>query len=405
MAGFNSENTNGFHAGENGDAGDKTAGKVITCKAAVVWGPGEAFKMEEIEVEPPQRMEVRIRILFTSICHTDLSAWKGENKQQQVFPRVLGHEAAGVVESVGEAVEDLRPGDRVVPVFNGECGDCAACSSEKTNMCAVYAVDPMRSVMRADGRVRFFWVGPDKARQPVHHFLNTSTFAEYTVIDSACAVRVPADVPLSRMCLFSCGVSTGLGAAWNTANIEKGSKVAIFGLGAVGLAAAEGARLRGAARIIGVDINPNKFLKGREMGITDFINPKEYTKPSHEVIRELTDGGVDYSFECSGNLEVLREAYLSTHLGWGLTVVLSIDPCPRMLPIFSMELYERKIAAAAFGGFKPKSHLPALISNYITGETKINLDGFISHEMPFSEINQAFQLLSEGQALRCLLKL
>ncbi|KAI0500828.1 hypothetical protein KFK09_019045 [Dendrobium nobile] len=405
MTGFTAENTNGFHAGEDGDAGEKTAGEVIKCKAAVVWGSGEAFKIEEIEVEPPQRLEVRLRILFTSICHTDLNAWQGENKLQQIFPRVLGHEAAGVVESVGEAVEELKAGDRVVPVFTGECGYCAACRSEKTNLCVGYAVDPMRSVMRADGRVRFFWVGPDGERRPVYHFLNTSTFAEYTVIDSACVVKVPADAPLSRMCLLSCGISTGLGAAWNTANVEEGSKVAIFGLGAVGLAVAEGARLRGAANIIGVDINPNKFQKGREMGITDFINPTDYTKPLHEVIRELTKGGVDYSFECSGNLEVLREAFLSTHPGWGLTVVLGVHPSPKLLPLHPMELFERKIVAAVFGDFKAKSQLPELISKCISGEIKINLDGFISHELPFSEINQAFQLLAEGKALRCLLKL
>ncbi|KAI0500829.1 hypothetical protein KFK09_019046 [Dendrobium nobile] len=405
MGSLNSENSNGFHAGEHGDAGGKTAGKVITCKAAVLWGPGEAFKIEEIEVEPPQRLEVRLRILFTSICHTDLSAWKGENKLQQIFPRVLGHEAAGVVESVGEGVEDLRPGDRVVPVFTGECGCCEMCQSDKTNICSGFAVDPLRSVMRADGRVRFFCVGPDEERRPVYHFLNTSTFAEYTVIDSACVVKVPAEAPLSRMCLLSCGVSTGVGAAWNTANVEKGSKVAIFGLGAVGLAVAEGARLKGAAHIIGIDINPSKYVKGREMGIRDFINPKELTKPLHEVIRELTKGGVDYSFECSGNVEVLREAYLSTHTGWGLTVVLSVDPSCSQLPVFNMELFQRKIVAAVFGGFKPKSQLPGLINKCIAGEVKINLDGFISHEMPFSEINQAFQLLSEGKALRCLLKL
>ncbi|KAH0456612.1 hypothetical protein IEQ34_014519 [Dendrobium chrysotoxum] len=359
MTGFTAENTNGFHAGEKGDAGEKTAGEVIKCKAAVVWGPGEAFKIEEIEVEPPQRLEVRLRILFTSICHTDLNAWQGENKLQQIFPRVLGHEAAGVVESVGEAVEELKPGDRVVPVFTGECGYCDACQSEKTNLCVGYAVDPMRSVMRADGRVRFFWVGLDGERRPVYHFLNTSTFAEYTVIDSACVVKVPADAPLSRMCLLSCGISTGLGAAWNTANVEEGSTVAVFGLGAVGLA----------------------------------------------LIRELTKGGVDYSFECSGNLEVLREAFLSTHLGWGLTVVLGVHPSPKLLPLHPMELFERKIVAAVFGDFKAKSQLPELISKCISGEIKINLDGFISHELPFSEINQAFQLLSEGKALRCLLKL
>ncbi|KAK8945988.1 Alcohol dehydrogenase-like 4 [Platanthera guangdongensis] len=359
MAGFSSDDdSNGFHDGD----GNKTAGKVIKCKAAVVWAPGEPFMMEEIEVEAPRRLEVRLRILFTSICHTDLTAWMGENESQRVFPRVLGHEAAGVVESIGEGVEDLRPGDRVVPVFNGECGDCAACRSSKTNLCCGFAVDPNRSVMRSDGRVRFYCAGRD-------------------------------------------GVRRGVGAAWNAANVDEGSKVAIFGLGAVGLAVAEGARLRGAAQIIGVDINTDKFVKGREMGITEFVNPQDYTKSVHEVVRELSKGGVDYSFECSGNLDVLRQAFLSTHKGWGLTVVLGIHPSPRMLPLHPMELFERKMVASVFGDFKPKSQLPDIINKWIIGANKINLDGFITHELPFTEINQAFQLLSEGKALRCLLKL
>ncbi|KAG0496884.1 hypothetical protein HPP92_001575 [Vanilla planifolia] len=390
------------HPPENGHA---TAGKVITCKAAVVWGPEEPFKMEDVEVEPPRPMEVRLRILITSICHTDLSAWKGENECQRVFPRILGHEAAGVVES-GEGVEGLGPGDRVVPVFNGECGDCRACRSEKTNWCAGYAVDPMRSVMRADGRVRFYWVGPDGThRRPVYHFLNTSTFAEYTVVDAACVVKTPPAAPLNRMCLFSCGVSTGVGAAWKTADLKPGSSLVIFGLGTVGLAVAEGARLRGADRIIGVDINPDKFAKGKEMGITDFINLNDCTKPLHEVIRDLTKGGVDYSFECTGNRDALREAFLSTHQGWGLTVLLGVHSSPKFLPLHPMELFGRKIVATVFGDFKPKSQLPDLINKYLKGEEKLNLDGFITHELPFSEINQALHLLQEGKTLRCLLHL
>ncbi|XP_020082643.1 alcohol dehydrogenase-like 3 [Ananas comosus] len=289
-----------------------TTGKVIACKAAVVWAAGEPFSIEEVLVDPPQRKEVRIKILYTSICHTDLSAWKGESERQRVFPRILGHEAAGVVESVGEGVEDMKEGDHVVPIFTGECGECAYCVSEKTNLCADYRVNPFKSVMIGDGGTRFSVKGADGERRPVYHFLNTSTFAEYTVLDSACVVKINRKAPLERMCLLSCGISTGVGAAWNTANVTEGASVAIFGLGAVGLAVAEGARLRGAAKIIGVDINPDKFAKGREMGIMEFINPKECTKPVNEVIKEMTGGGVDYSFECAGNLDILREAFVST---------------------------------------------------------------------------------------------
>ncbi|KAG8088140.1 hypothetical protein GUJ93_ZPchr0010g10684 [Zizania palustris] len=373
--------------------------------AAVVWGPGEPLVIEEVEVAPPARMEVRVKVLFTSICHTDLSAWKGENELQRKFPRILGHEAAGVVESVGEGVDDLAAGDHVVPVFAGECGACAYCESGKTNLCKTYRVDPFKSTMVTDGGTRFTVVDRSSGeRRPVYHFLNTSTFVEYTVIDAACAVKINPRAPLQKMCLLSCGLSTGLGAAWNAANVSKGTTVAIFGLGAIGLAVAEGARLRGASRIIGVDVNPGKFSKGKEMGITDFINSKASCKPVHEVIREMTDGGVDYSFECTGINDVLREAFVSTHDGWGLTVVLGIHATPRMLPLHPMELFDgRRVTGCVFGDFKAKSQLPQLVDKCLQGEVKINFDGFITHEMPFEDINKAFQLLEEGKSLRCLL--
>ncbi|XP_043723079.1 alcohol dehydrogenase-like 4 [Telopea speciosissima] len=387
-----------------GESGE-TKGKVISCKAAVVWGPGQPFAIEEVQVHPPQKMEVRMKVLYTSICHTDLSAWKGENKAQQMYPRILGHEAAGIVESVGEGVKDMKEGDQVVPIFNGECGVCAYCKSEKSNLCERYRVNPMKAVMVHDGKTRFSTRG---GHQPIYHFLNTSTFAEYTVVDSACAVKIDALAPLRKMSLLSCGVSTGIGAAWNTANVQAGSSVAIFGLGAVGLAVAEGARLRGASRIIGIDINPDKFMKGKTVGITHFVNPndfqKEEDKAVHEIIQEMTDGGVDYSFECSGNLGVLREAFLSTHDGWGLTVILGIHPTPRTLPLHPMELFDgRRIVGSVFGDFKGKTQLPHFAIQCMHGV--VNLDGFITHELPFADINEAFQLLADGKALRCLLHL
>ncbi|KAK2981940.1 hypothetical protein RJ640_019160 [Escallonia rubra] len=353
-------------------------GKVITCRAAVAWGPGQPLVMEEILVDPPQKMEVRIKILFTSICHTDLTAWKGENEAQRVYPRIFGHEASGVVESVGEGVEDMKEGDHVVPIFNGECGDCVYCKSEKSNLCERFRVNPFKSVMAIDGNCRF----STKQGNPIFHFLNTSTFSEYTVLDSACVVKIDSQAPLKEMTLLSCGASTGLGAAWNTANVQAGSSVAVFGLGAVGLAVVE----------------------GQTMGITDFLNPKDLGEPVHEKIREMTNGGVDYSFECAGNLEVLREAFLSSHDGWGLTVVLGIHPTPRMLPLHPMELFDgRRIIGSVFGDFKGKSQLPHFAEECKRQEVK--LDEFITHELPFSEINEAFQLLVDGKSLRCLLHL
>lgn len=384
----------------NGVVKSDTTGKVITCRAAVVWGPGQPFLMQEIQVDPPQKMEVRIKILYTSICHTDLSAWKGENESQRIYPRILGHEASGIVESVGEGVMDMKKGDHVVPIFNGECGKCCYCKSEKTNQCDKFRVNPMKSVMVNDGNSRFSTMDG----KPIFHFLNTSTFSDYTVVDSGCLVKIDSNAPLNKMCLISCGVSTGIGAAWNTANVHAGSSVAIFGLGAVGFAVAEGARIRGASRVIGVDINPGKFIQGQKMGITDFLNPRDLEKPVHEKIMEMTGGGVDYSFECAGNLDVLREAFLSTHDGWGLTVILGIHPTPRMLPLHPMELFQgRRIVASVFGDFKGKTQLPHFVKECMDGV--VNLDEFITHELPFEKINEALQLLQDGKSLRCLLHL
>ncbi|KAJ1262534.1 hypothetical protein BS78_09G115600 [Paspalum vaginatum] len=399
-----------------------TRGKPIKCKAAVAWAPGEPLVIEEVEVAPPERLEVRVKVLFTSICHTDLSAWKGENELHRKFPRILGHEAAGVVESVGEGVDGLTPGDHIVPIFTGECGECVYCESDKTNLCRTYRVDPLKGTMLSDNGTRFSVVDKSGLRQPVYHFLNTSTFTEYTVLDAACAVKVNQKAPLEKMYLLSCGISTGVGAAWNTANVSAGlllqysglvllvsnagSTVAVFGLGAVGLAVVEGARLRGAARIIGVDINPKKFTKGKEMGVTDCIDSKTCDKPVHEVIGEMTNGGADYSFECTGFNDVLREAFVSTHDGWGLTVVLGIHATPEMMPLHPMELFDgRRITGCVFGDFKGKSQLPDLVDKCINGEVNINFDAFITHKMPFSDINKAFQLLEEGKSLRCLLSL
>ncbi|GFP89286.1 alcohol dehydrogenase-like 3 [Phtheirospermum japonicum] len=383
-----------------GSISNDTIGKVITCKAAVAYGPGQPLVVEDIRVDPPQKMEVRIRVLFTSICHTDLSAWQGESEAQRMYPRIFGHEASGVVESVGEGVTDMAVGDHVVPIFNGECQECRHCKSDRTNLCDKYRVNPFKGTMTSDGKSRF----RGKDGNPIYHFLNTSTFSEYTVLDSACAVKIDRHAPLQKMTLLSCGVSTGLGAVWNTANVQAGASVAVFGLGAVGLAVVEGARARGASRIIGVDINPDKRINGEAIGITDFINPKDLDKPVHEKIREMTSGGVDYSFESAGNLDVLREAFLSTHDGWGFTVILGIHPTPRLLPLHPMELFDgRRIVGSIFGDFKGKSQLPQFVNQCTKGIVK--LDGFITHEMPFSKVNEALQLLADGKSLRCLLSL
>ncbi|AEE31528.1 Alcohol dehydrogenase-like 3 [Arabidopsis thaliana] len=386
----------------------ETQGKVITCKAAVVWGPKVPLVIQEICVDPPQKMEVRVKILYSSICHTDLGCWNGTNEAERAFPRILGHEAVGIVESVGEGVKDVKEGDYVIPTFNGECGECKVCKREESNLCERYHVDPMKRVMVNDGGTRFSTTinkdGGSSQSQPIYHFLNTSTFTEYTVLDSACVVKIDPNSPLKQMSLLSCGVSTGVGAAWNIANVKEGKSTAVFGLGSVGLAVAEGARARGASRIIGVDANASKFEKGKLMGVTDFINPKDLTKPVHQMIREITGGGVDYSFECTGNVDVLREAFLSTHVGWGSTVLVGIYPTPRTLPLHPMELFDgRRITGSVFGGFKPKSQLPNFAQQCMKGVVK--LEPFITNELPFEKINDAFQLLRDGKSLRCILQI
>ncbi|KAI3765970.1 hypothetical protein L2E82_16017 [Cichorium intybus] len=376
-------------------------GKEITCTAAVAWGPGQPFSIQQIRVQPPQKMEVRIKIIYTSICHTDLSAWQGQNESQRVYPRIFGHEASGVVECVGEGVEDMKEGDHVLTIFNGECGECVYCKSETTNLCERFRVDPLRSVMRNDGKTRFL----TQDGNPIYHFLNTSTFSEYTVMDWACVVKIDPQAPLNKMTLLSCCLSTGFGAVTNTANVHQGSTVAVFGLGAVGLAVIHGAKTRGASKIIGVDINADKRIKGQAMGMMEFINPRDLKMPVHQKIREITKGGVDFSFECAGNLDVLREAFLSTHDGWGLTVILGIHPTPRMLPLHPMELFDgRRITGSVFGGFKGKSQLP-LFAHQCMHQERVKLEEFITHELPFNNIDEAFQLLVHGKSLRCLLHL
>ncbi|KAH9757393.1 Alcohol dehydrogenase 1 [Citrus sinensis] len=256
-----------------------TAGQVIRCRAAVAWEAGKPLVIEEVEVAPPQTNEVRVKILFTSLCHTDVYFWEAKNP---LFPRIYGHEAGGIVESVGEGVTDLKPGDHVLPVFTGECKECAHCKSEESNMCDLLRINTDRGVMLNDGKSRFSING-----RPIYHFVGTSTFSEYTVIHVGCLAKINPLAPLDKVCVLSCGISTGLGATLNVAKPAKGSTVAVFGLGAVGLAAAEGARIAGASRIIGVDLNSNRFKEAKKFGATEFVNPKDYNKPVQEVCLQI----------------------------------------------------------------------------------------------------------------------
>ncbi|XP_038716547.1 alcohol dehydrogenase-like 2 [Tripterygium wilfordii] len=375
----------------------EAAGNVITCKAAICRNPGEPLVVEEIQVDPPKAWEVRIKILCSSLCHTDVTIWKMNSGPYTVFPRVFGHEAVGVVESVGEHVEEVEKGDMVLPVFIPNCGECRDCKSSKSNMCSKFK---MRSHdMPRDGTSRF----RDINGETVHHFMSVSTFTEYTVVDIAFLVKISRDMPVDKACLLSCGVSTGVGAAWKAADVEEGSTVAIFGLGAVGLAVAEGARLRRASKIIGIDLNPGKFEIGKEFGVTNFINPSSCgDKPVSEVIKEMTDGGADYCFECIGLASLMEDAFRSSRVGWGKTVILGVEAHGLPVSLNCSEILNgRSFSGSLYGGIKPKSDIPLLANKFL--EKELNLDKFITHEVCFSDINKAFDLLLEGKSLRCMI--
>ncbi|KAL5558931.1 hypothetical protein UlMin_035142 [Ulmus minor] len=376
----------------------ETAGKVIRCKAAISRSGGEPLVIEEIEVDPPKAWEVRIKILCTSLCHSDATFWKMKEGPMAVFPRIFGHEAVGVVESVGENVDEVKEGERVVPVFLSNCEECRDCKSKKSNNCSIFKQKLFPDMPR-DGTTRF----RDMKGEDVHHFLRVSSFTEYTVVDVTHVVKISPHFPLDKACLLSCGVSTGVGAAWKVAEVEEGSTVAIFGLGSVGLAVAEGAKLRGASKIIGVDLNPEKFELGKKFGVTDFVNPASTGgKPVSEVIKELSDGGVDYSFECIGLASSMQDAFSSTREGWGQTVILGVEMHGTPMSLNSYHLLRgRSVTGSFFGGIKPKTDIPLLATKYLNKE--LNLDGFITHEVTFKDINKAFDLLLEGKSLRCLI--
>lgn len=354
--------------------------------------------IEEILVAPPMAREVRIRIICTSLCHSDLTFWKMKDPPG-FFPRILGHEAIGVVESVGKDVNEVKEGDTVIPTFMADCGECKDCMSNKSNLCANFPFSVSPGMLRC-GTSRF----TDLNGEVIHHLLFVSSFTEYTVVDIVNVTKVDPAVPPNRACLLSCGVTTGVGAAWRTANVEKGSTVAIFGLGSIGLAVAEGARLCGASRIIGIDVNPDKFETAKTFGVTEFVNSRSLgDKSVSQVIIEMTDGGADYCFECVGMASLVQEAFTCCRQGWGKTIVLGVDKPGSVLNFSSYDVLHRgkTVMGSLFGGTKPKSDIPTLLKWYT--DKKLDLDKFVTHEVGFEDINEAFNLLIEGKSLRCVI--
>ncbi|KAL4186065.1 hypothetical protein AMTRI_Chr09g31920 [Amborella trichopoda] len=369
--------------------------QVITCKAAVAWGPGEPLVIEEVEVDPPKPYEVRINVMCTSLCRSDITQWESK-VTAHLFPRIFGHEAAGVIESIGEGVVGLKEGDHVLTVFTGECTVCKHCVSGKSNMCQLLGLE-RKGVMHSDQKTRFSIKG-----KPIYHYCAVSSFSEYTVVHSGCAVKIDPLAPMEKVCLLSCGVSAGLGAVWKVADISKGSTVAIFGLGTVGLSVAQGAKLRGASQIIGVDTNPEKNEKGKLFGVTNFINPNECKEPVQQVIKSITGGGVDFSFECVGDTDITNAALQSSCDGWGLTVTLGVPKTkPEISAHYGLLLSGRTLKGSLFGGLKPKSDLPSIVEMYLRKE--ILIDEYITHNLKLEDINEAFDLMKEGKCLRCVI--
>ena len=286
-------------------------------RAAVAFGPGEPLKIVEIDVAPPKKGEVLVKITHTGVCHTDAFTLSGDDPEG-IFPAVLGHEGAGVVVEVGEGVTSVKPGDHVIPLYTAECGDCKFCKSGKTNLCSSVRTTQGQGLM-PDGTTRFSYNG-----EPIYHYMGTSTFSEYTVVAEVSLAKIDEQAPHEKVCLLGCGVTTGIGAVHNTAKVKEGDTVAVFGLGGIGLAVIQGAQQAKAGRILAIDLNEDKFALAKDMGATDCINPKKFDKPIQDVIVEMTDGGVDFSFECIGNVDVMRSALECCHKGWGESIIIGV---------------------------------------------------------------------------------
>ncbi|MCG3758909.1 S-(hydroxymethyl)glutathione dehydrogenase/class III alcohol dehydrogenase [Vibrio cincinnatiensis] len=369
--------------------------KFIKSRAAIAWGPNQPLSIEEVDVMLPRQGEVLVRIIASGVCHTDAFTLSGEDPEG-VFPTILGHEGGGVVEMVGEGVTSVEVGDHVIPLYTAECGQCKFCLSGKTNLCQAVRATQGKGLM-PDGTTRFY-----KDGQPIYHYMGCSTFSEYTVLPEISLAKVNKTAPLEEVCLLGCGVTTGMGAVMNTAKVKKGDTVAIFGLGGIGLSAIIGARMVGASRIIGIDINEKKFALAKQLGATDCLNPQQFDKPIQDVIIEMTDGGVDFSFECIGNVNVMRQALECCHKGWGESVIIGVAGSGQEISTRPFQLVTGRVwRGSAFGGVKGRSQLPGIVEQYLAGE--FGLQEFITHTMSLDKINDAFDLMHSGDSIRSVI--
>ena len=361
-------------------------------RAAVAFEPGQPLQIVEIDVAPPRAGEVLLRITHTGVCHTDAFTLSGDDPEG-VFPAVLGHEGAGVVVQAGEGVTSVQPGDHVIPLYTAECRQCLFCKSGKTNLCTAVRATQGKGLM-PDGSTRFSYQG-----QPVYHYMGCSTFSEYTVVAEVSLAKINPAANPEQVCLLGCGVTTGLGAVKNTAKVQPGDSVAVFGLGGIGLAVIQGAKLAKAGRIIAIDTNPAKFELARTFGATDCVNPKDHAQPIQQVIIEMTGWGVDHSFECIGNVQVMRAALECAHRGWGQSVIIGVAGAGQEIATRPFQLVTgRRWLGSAFGGVKGRSELPGMVEQAMKGE--IELAPFVTHTLPLENINEAFELMHAGQSIR-----
>jgi S-(hydroxymethyl)glutathione dehydrogenase/alcohol dehydrogenase len=364
-------------------------------KAAVAWSAQEPLAIEEVNLEGPKKGEVLIKIVATGVCHTDAFTLSGKDPEG-LFPSILGHEGAGIVQEVGEGVLSLTPGDHVIPLYIPECGECDYCHSPKTNLCQAVRLTQGQGLM-PDGTSRFSLKG-----KKIFHYMGTSTFSEYTVVPEISLAKINKEAPLDKVCLLGCGITTGIGAVLNTAKVEADSTVAVFGLGGIGLSVIQGAVMAKAKRIIAIDINENKFELAKQLGATECINPKHFDDPIQEVIVEKTKGGVDYSFECIGNVQTMRAALECCHKGWGESTIIGVAGAGEEISTRPFQLVTGRVwRGTAFGGVKGRKQLPQYVDQYLKGTLKV--DPYITHHLKLEDINQAFTLMHEGKSIRSVI--
>ena len=364
-------------------------------KAAVAFAAGQPLKIETVQLEPPRAGEVLVEIKATGVCHTDAFTLSGDDPEG-LFPAILGHEGAGVVVEVGAGVTSLKTGDRVIPLYTPECRNCFYCLSGKTNLCQAIRITQGQGLM-PDGTSRFSING-----EKIHHYMGTSTFANYTVLPEIALAKIRDDAPFEKVCYIGCGVTTGVGAVINTAKVEYGSNVVVFGLGGIGLNVIQGCRMVGANMIIGVDINPKKRALAEKMGMTHFVNPQEVEGDLVPYLVDLTKGGADYTFECIGRTQTMRQALECCHKGWGVSVIVGVAGAGQEISTRPFQLVTGRVwKGTAFGGARGRTDVPKIVDWYMEG--KIDIDSLITNVMPIEQINEAFEMLRKGDAIRTVL--